>query len=105
FLPGLSVKDGLYVALHMIFHVGVPFFLGTVLIREASDIEYLLRFVVKAALIYSIFALLEVRLSPQMHRWVYGYAQHSFGQTMRFGGFRPLLFLEHGLAGVRLLSV
>jgi hypothetical protein len=98
FIPGLSVKDGMYVALQMIFNVGIPFFLGTVLIREASDIEYLLRFVVKAALVYSIFALLEVRLSPQLHRWVYGYAQHSFGQTMRFGGYRPMVFMEHGLA-------
>jgi hypothetical protein len=98
FLPGLTVKDGLYVALHMIFNVAVPFFMGTVLIREVPDIEYLLRFMVKIALVYSLFALLEVRLSPQLHRWIYGFAQHSFGQTIRFGGYRPMVFMEHGLA-------
>jgi hypothetical protein len=98
FIPGLSIKDGMYVAMHMIFSVGIPFFMGTVLIREVSDIEYLLRFLVKIALVYSLFALLEVRLSPQLHLWVYGFAQHSFGQTMRFGGYRPMVFMEHGLA-------
>ena len=103
FLPGLTVKDGMYVAMHMIFSVGIPFFMGTVLIRELGDVEDLLRFVVKIALVYSLFALIEVRLSPQLHLWVYGFAQHSFGQTMRFGGYRPMVFMEHGLAVARSL--
>ena len=41
--------------------------------------------------------LLEVRLSPQLNIWVYGYFQHSFEQMIRDGGFRPIVFLYHGL--------
>jgi hypothetical protein len=41
--------------------------------------------------------LLEVRLSPQFHRWVYGYFPHSFAQQIRGAGYRPVVFLEQGL--------
>jgi hypothetical protein len=97
-LPGLTVKDGMFVAARTIFQMGIPFFLGSVVVREASDLEDLFRFLVKAGLIYSIFALFEMRASPQLHKWVYGYYQHEFGQTIRFGGYRPTVFMGHGLA-------
>jgi hypothetical protein len=41
--------------------------------------------------------LIEVRLSPQINTWVYGFFQHDFSQMMRYGGFRPVVFLPHGL--------
>ena len=41
--------------------------------------------------------LIEVRLSPQINTWVYGFFQHDFVQMMRYGGFRPIVFLPHGL--------
>jgi hypothetical protein len=41
--------------------------------------------------------LLEIRLSPQLHTWIYGYFPHMFAQQMREGGFRPVVFLGHGL--------
>jgi hypothetical protein len=46
---------------------------------------------------YMPLCLLEVRLSPQLHTWIFGYHQHSFGQSLRFGGFRPVVFMDHGL--------
>ena len=39
----------------------------------------------------------EVRMSPQLHTWIYGFFPHDFGQHMRQGGFRPVVFLGHGL--------
>jgi hypothetical protein len=36
-------------------------------------------------------------MSPQLHQLVYGFHQHSFGQTKRFGGWRPMVFMQHGL--------
>ncbi len=48
-------------------------------------------------LAYSLPLLLEVRLSPQLNNWIYGYFQHDFSQTIRGGGYRPLVFLNHGL--------
>jgi hypothetical protein len=32
-----------------------------------------------------------------MNVWIYGFFQHSFEQMVRFGGFRPIVFLAHGL--------
>ena len=50
-----------------------------------------------AGLCYSVPMLFEVRMSPQLHTWIYGYFPHSFVQQMREGGFRPVVFLGHGL--------
>src|SRR5437870_12226972 len=36
-------------------------------------------------------------LNPQLHLWIYGFRQHSFAQQMRDGGYRPLVFMQHGL--------
>ena len=57
----------------------------------------LLRAIVVAALVYSLPMLVEIRISPQLHRLVYGYFPHSFAQQIRDGGYRPVVFLEHGL--------
>lgn len=48
-------------------------------------------------LVYSLFILFEVRMSPQLHRMVYGYFPHVWGQHVRGGGWRPVVFLSHGL--------
>lgn len=53
--------------------------------------------VVKAGLVYVPLCLWEVRMSPQLHRQLYGYHQHQFAQAYRAGGFRPLVFMTHGL--------
>ena len=50
-----------------------------------------------SGLVYVPFVLIEMRLSPQLHRWVYGYHQHLFEQTARFGFWRPMVFMQHGL--------
>jgi len=75
----------------------IPFVLGYNLLKDPRSQDYVLRALVIAALGYSLLMLVEVRLSPQLHTWVYGFFPHSFGQQMRDGGFRPVVFLGHGL--------
>ena len=41
--------------------------------------------------------LFEIRMSPQLHRWLYGYYPFGFITQMRYGGFRPSVFMENGL--------
>ena len=53
--------------------------------------------IVAAGLVYVPFCLFEVKQSPQLHVIVYGYMPHDFGQQVRFGGYRPMVFLGHGL--------
>jgi O-antigen ligase len=41
--------------------------------------------------------LYEVRMSPQLHTKLYGFFPHDWRQQIRAGGFRPVVFLGHGL--------
>jgi hypothetical protein len=48
-------------------------------------------------LVYVPLCLWEIRMSPQLHADVYGFRQHDWTQTQRLGGYRPMVFLQHGL--------
>lgn len=73
------------------------FFLAWLWLRSPRHHEELLKIAVVLGLIYSVGALIEMRLSPQFSVWVYGFFPHSFAQHVRGGDFRPLIFLRHGL--------
>lgn len=75
----------------------LPMFVGYQVLRDEQSIRELLRALVLAGLVYSIPMLIEIRLSPQINVWVYGFFQHTFDQMMRYGGFRPIVFLPHGI--------
>jgi hypothetical protein len=76
----------------------IPFLVGRQILRNASDNEDILRILVVAGLLYSVLILLELRLSPQLHLWLYGYMPTSFLQQMRGDGdYRAVVFLNHGL--------
>jgi hypothetical protein len=104
-LRGLHMKDGLYTGADQFLHAALPLFLGLVLFRTTKELKNLLVAIAVAGLIYVPFALVEMRMSPQFHNWVYGYQQHSFLQTMRWGGYRPMVFMSHGLALARFFLV
>ncbi len=95
-LPGLQVYNSFASAAGQVITI-LPFFLARkFLATERAQHEILVALVV-AGLAYSVPMLLEVRLSPQLNVWIYGFFQHGFDQMMRYGGFRPIVFLEHGL--------
>jgi hypothetical protein len=104
-LPGLTLKDGFFTGITQALYHALPFFLGLALVRSAKDLRDVLASFAAFGLLYVPFALVEVRLSPQFHYWVYGYHQHSFLQTLRWGGYRPMVFMAHGLALARFLVV
>jgi hypothetical protein len=95
-LPGVGSYDALSASVaQLIFFL--PFFLARQFLRDAEDIVEVLRILVLAGLAYSLPMLFEVRMSPQLHTWIYGFFPHSFVQQMRDDGFRPVVFLGHGL--------
>ena len=96
-VPGMTLYDGLSAATEIILTIWLPFFLGRALYRHSDDVWLLLGVLAFAMLAYSPLVLVELRLSPQLHRWVYGYHQHQFLQTFRGGGWRPMVFMAHGL--------
>ncbi|MEM9005225.1 MAG: hypothetical protein AAGE59_17095, partial [Cyanobacteria bacterium P01_F01_bin.86] len=75
----------------------LPFLLGRRFLAEADSQRILLRVLVLACLAYSVLILYEVRMSPQLNVMIYGFFPHSFAQHVRGSGFRPLVFMNHGL--------
>jgi hypothetical protein len=98
FIQGLTLHDAISDTVRITLSALIPFFLGYSLFRTRQDLIDLMRVLVIAALIYVPFILVELRMSPQFHRWVYGFHQHEFVQTIRDGGYRPMVFMQHGLA-------
>jgi hypothetical protein len=97
-LPGLDSYDAGSAAVSQFINL-IPFFLGRQFLRNRIDTEEILRALVIAGLIYSVPVLFETRFSPQLHTWLYGYFPTGFGfeDQMRDGGFRPVVFMGHGL--------
>ena len=96
FLPGLTMHDGISnVFINFVFMS--PFFLGRKFFSQEEDQILLFKYIVLSALIYSLFILYEIRMSPQIQNMVYGFFPHSFLQQVRNGGFRAVVFMGHGL--------
>jgi hypothetical protein len=95
---GLGVYDGLSAAIQQTILWGLPYVMGRVYISDFKGLRELAVVLLIGGLIYIPFCLYEIRMSPQLHSTIYGFHQHSFSQTMRFGGWRPTAFLQHGLA-------
>jgi hypothetical protein len=77
---------------------GVPYFLGRIYFNDLAGMRQLAIGIFAGGIVYIPLCLLEMRIAPTLHLRVYGYhARLDFSQTMRYGGYRPTVFLEHGL--------
>lgn len=95
-LPGLSLYDGASNALGAGLAL-IPFLLAWKWFGHPDAQKTLLLVLAIALLAYSFLALFEIRMSPRLNNSVYGFFPHSWRQHIRGDGFRPLVFLEHGL--------
>ena len=93
---GLTYHDSVS-AIVQAYIILTPFLLGMQIVRSYEDQILIFKLATIAGLVYSLLILFEVRMSPQLHSWVYGYFPHDFIQQKRYGGFRPVVFLGHGL--------
>lgn len=96
-LNDLGLYDGVSASVAQTIEWGLPYLIGRAYFSDREGLDELTRGIVLGGLVYVPFCLYEIRMSPQFHRMVYGYHQHSFGQSIRFGGFRPTVFMSHGL--------
>jgi len=103
FIKGLTYYDGLSAMINQ-FLLITPFFIGRQFFKTYDDHLLMFKLLVAAGLLYSLLMLFEIRMSPQLHTWIYGYFPSSFGQQMRQGGFRPVVFMGHGLSVAFLLQ-
>lgn len=92
---GLSFRDVISTVSQMGI-VLVPYYVGRRWLATPEQQARLLTALVIMAMIYSLLAMYEARMSPQLNRTFYGYFPHSWAQHLR-GGYRPVVFLRHGL--------
>lgn len=95
-LPGLTYYDAFSSFVQTLIWI-IPFFVGRYFFSSVKDSENIFKILVILALIYSLPMLYELRFSPQLHRMVYGYHAFDFLQQVRDEGFRPAVFVGHGL--------
>lgn len=104
----LGIYDGVNATFITIWQYGIPYLLGRVYFNNLENLKKLAVAIVKGGLIYVPFCIWEGLMSPQLHRQLYGYYAHSSGirQSIRFGGYRPMVFMTHGLAvGLFMMTV
>lgn len=94
---GLGAYDGLSALLGKLTVWFVPYLLGRLYFNSLSSLRELVIGLFIGGLIYVPFCLFEMVMSPRLHRIIYGFHPHDFGQSKRWGGWRPVVFMEHGL--------
>lgn len=102
FLSSISNDLGAYDGISAVFRQcvtwGLPYFIGRLYLTDLAALTDLAMGFFLGGLAYVPFCLLEIRISPQLHRMLYGfYAHPDFAQNIRMGGYRPMVFMEHGL--------
>lgn len=75
----------------------IPFILAYSFLNSKEHLTEVLVALVTVATYHSVLLLFEIRFSPQLNIWIYGFFQHSFEQMVRGDGYRPIVFLYHAL--------
>ena len=96
YLSGLRFYDAGSSILFVLITI-TPLLLARKFLAHPEGQRLLLLGVFFAGLAYVPLVLFEVRMSPQINKWLYGFFAHNWFQHVRDGGFRPIVFLHHGL--------
>lgn len=93
----LGWYDGLSAMTYQTIGWGLPYLTGRLYFASAEGTKQLAMAMLFAGLAYAPLCLWEMRMSPQLHATLYGFHQHEWVQTLRGGGYRPMVFMQHGL--------
>ncbi|MEG4519854.1 MULTISPECIES: O-antigen ligase domain-containing protein [unclassified Microcoleus] len=77
---------------------GLPYFLGRLYVGSLEGLRQLAIGIFAGGLAYIPFTLVEGVKGPILHQMIYGVnAFEDWGQARRLGGWRPVVFMQHGL--------
>jgi len=94
---GLGTYDAGSVGFRQVLVWLVPYCIGRAFFKDTNALRQLAVAFVIGGLVYIPFCLLEVRLSPQLNYWIYGFHQNQFWRNLRLDGYRPVVFMNNGL--------
>jgi hypothetical protein len=94
----LGWYDGIVSIAYQTTRWGLPYFIGRIYFTDLKGLRELAMGIVVGGLLYVPLCWYELRFSPQLHAMVYGFYQYEFAQARRYGGWRPIVFMQHGLA-------
>ena len=94
---GFGLYDALSAVLDQLIMYGFLYVIGRTYFRKPVHLREFAILLVCAVLVYVPLILYELRMSPQLHRIVYGYHPTSFHMQLRFGGYRPTVLMGHGI--------
>ncbi|MEK0179390.1 MAG: O-antigen ligase domain-containing protein [Oscillatoriales cyanobacterium] len=84
--------------LNQIVAWGMPFLLGRLYLNSLDGLRQLAIGIFAGGLAYIPFTMIEGVRGPILHQMVYGVnAFEDWGQARRMGGWRPVVFMQHGL--------
>lgn len=91
----IEVYDSLSWSVNQVITWGMPYFIGRVYFTDAESVRELAIGFFISGLIYIPICLFEIRMSPQLSKWLYGFDAGFSGQ--RLGGWRPTGLMASGL--------
>ncbi len=94
---GLGFYDGIASLLTQTVKWGFPYLIGRIYFSSLDGLGKYAIGIFAGGLIYIPLCLYESRMSPQLHHMFYGFTQSAFDQSYRYGGWRPMVFMDHGL--------
>jgi hypothetical protein len=92
---GLGLYDGCSASLAYVTTWGLPYLIGRIYFTRLEHLREAAVGIVVGGLVYVPFCAWEMRMSPQLHRIVYGFMQGW--AEMAYGGFRPQVFMSCAL--------
>ena len=93
----LGVYDGLSGIVNNTITWGIPYLAGRIYFNSLDKLHDFCLAIMIGGLLYLPLCLYEIRMSPQLSNIFYGFFPHSFMQHIRYGGYRPIVFMQHGL--------
>ena len=76
---------------------GIPYLAGRAYFKDDETLRELCIGIVIGGMVYALLCLYEIRMSPRLHQNIYGFFQADWRQHRRYGGWRPIVFMQHGL--------
>ncbi len=98
---GLGAYDGASAVFTEVVSWGLPYLFGRAYLRSLEAFGELAVLLFVAGVIYAPLCLYEIRMSPQLNRYVYGFGISGggeYGRELGAWGSRPRVFMGTGLA-------